>query len=71
MALKDPWGMLSKELPSRHCVDRKSLVVSYDHTGAIRARCECGAMYWHSKGAYDDEPESDRCTLPPTKDTLG
>lgn len=56
MSSTDPWGLLNKEFPSKHCKDKKANVVQYDHTGAILVKCECGEKYWHDYGAHGAKP---------------
>ena len=56
---EDPWGLLNKALPSKHCDGRTSRVTSYDHTGSIRALCECGTKYWHDHGVHCYRSELD------------
>ncbi len=48
----DPWGLLDKELSSRHCEGKKAIIIGYDHIGCIWASCECGEKYQHDQGAY-------------------
>jgi|GEM_PF-3415112 hypothetical protein len=48
----DPWQMLDTILDSNHCKGKKSRIISYDHTGAVYARCDCGKDYWHDHGAW-------------------
>lgn len=50
--IDDPWELLGKELQSKHCNGKKAKIVVYDHTGAIKAKCECGIIYWYDHGAY-------------------
>lgn len=59
MALCDPWDLLDKKFPSKHCHGKKAVVIMYDHTGAIMTRCECGINYWHDQGAFKPRPELD------------
>lgn len=55
----DPWGLLGKELSSNHCEGTKSIIIAYDHTGAIWAHCECGEEYQHDYGATWFQSEFD------------
>ena len=47
---RDPWGLLGMKLSSKHCAGRTAEVVSYDHTGSVSCRCECGKEYEHDEG---------------------
>ena len=48
----DPWNLLDKEFKSHHCIDKKSKVFIYDHTGYIECVCDCGEKYVHDWGCY-------------------
>lgn len=49
----DPWRLLSTEVPSRCCEQKKATIVMYDYTGTKRAECGgCGKEYLHDGGVY-------------------
>ena len=62
----DPWGLINKQLISRHCPKKRALVTMYDHTGAMMAKCECGETYWHDHGAYGQDASARQIIRPKT-----
>jgi len=42
--------MLNRIVNSKHCPGKKAKIVSYDHTGFVEARCDCGKIYTHDDG---------------------
>jgi len=38
----DPWNLLGNKRKSTCCKEKEQEIISYDHTGAIIWRCECG-----------------------------
>lgn len=41
MVSEDPWNLLGKKRPSKHCEGKQEQIHAYDHTGYLIWECEC------------------------------